>query len=221
MRESRFVFGLEAVPDVWALRRVHRVDAQLGDADVVDYAFQRQRALAGIDDLPAHLLKVVALSWVDLSAGSAVVQSFVSPEFDEDALLGLLFERLAAGPGVVWNAGGRELAILKRRALLYPDLPTSGLFASPARILDLSAELALAAGEALNVRDEMVRMIGAGSLPELGPAQTWQVWNAGRGENILGQCEAGALKTALLWLRASSSGCKELEELLESRLAAL
>ncbi|WP_417067657.1 hypothetical protein [Niveibacterium terrae] len=221
MSGKRFIFAIEAVPDVEALRRIYRIDDQLSDADVVDYALQRQRALAGIDDLPAHLLRIVALSWVDLSAGSAAVQSFVSPEFDEEALLGLLLERLSTRPAVAWNAGGRECAILRRRALLHPGLPASGLFASSARVLDLSAELALASGEALNVRDEMVLMMGAGSLAAPGPVQTWLAWNAGLSGQILRQCEAGALKTALVWLRVSEGGCKEREVLLQSRLVAL
>lgn len=218
MSESRFVFAIEAVPDVEALRRVYRIDAQLGDDDVVDYAFQRQRARVGVDELPAHLVKIVALSCIDLSCADAPMQSFISPEFDEPALLGLLLERLAVRSAVHWNAGGRERAILMRRALLHPGLSAPGLSASSGRLLDLSAELALAPGEALGFRDEFALLLGADCAPVASAFQTWQDWKAGR---IQTHCEAAALKTALVWLRVCEDGCKEREVLLQSRLVAL
>ncbi len=49
---ATLVFDIETIPDVAGLRSLHELDGALSDAEVAEYAFQKQRAKNGSDFLP-------------------------------------------------------------------------------------------------------------------------------------------------------------------------
>ena len=55
-------FDIETVPDVEGIRRIHKLPAELADAEVAEVAFQKRRTQSGSDFLPPHLQKVVVVS---------------------------------------------------------------------------------------------------------------------------------------------------------------
>ena len=55
-------FDIETVPDIGGLRRLHRIGAEIPDADVAEMAFHARRQKNGTDFLPLHLQRVVAIS---------------------------------------------------------------------------------------------------------------------------------------------------------------
>lgn len=224
--KAGLAFGLETVPDVAGLRLAYELKSSLSDADVADYAFQRQRAFTGVDDLPFHFQKVVAVCWVLFDSEGLKFESYAGPALGEGELLRRLDEQLKSGSciKVAWNGRARELPILKNRALLYPR---SGLdFRSVAEegggVEDLAAFLAVPAPHILSARDELVRMMGGRCPVAMDVFGTWLAWSAGRYADVRAQCEAGALKTALLTLRHVSWGDDAgLEADLRARLASL
>ncbi|MCG9088942.1 3'-5' exonuclease, partial [Laribacter hongkongensis] len=57
-------FDIETIPDISGLRAVRQLSPDMPDADVAEWALQRQRAKSGSDFLPHHLQRVVAISCV-------------------------------------------------------------------------------------------------------------------------------------------------------------
>ena len=56
---ATLVFDIETIPDIAGLRTLHELPAALSDAEVAEFAFQRQRAKNGSAFLPLHLQRGV------------------------------------------------------------------------------------------------------------------------------------------------------------------
>src|SRR5512139_2386699 len=115
------VFDIETVPDAAGLREVLELDPALADADVVELAFQRRRAMTGGDFLQLHLHKVVAISCVLREKDALRVWSLGTTEDGEGVLIQRFFDGIEKyTPQLVsWNGGGFDLPVLHYRGLVH------------------------------------------------------------------------------------------------------
>lgn len=110
------VFALDSVPDVAALRRLNRLPAELSDAEVAEFAFQRQRAANAADDLPGYLQQLAAYACCWLDEQGFQLRSAAGP--DEPALLQSLFAHLGQGRQLLrWSEREASVEGLRWRAL--------------------------------------------------------------------------------------------------------
>src|SRR5262249_53851835 len=114
-------FDIETVPDIAGLRRIHGLAAEMSDAEVAEFAFQRRREATGSDFLQLHLHRVVAISCALRERNSFRVWS-VGEACDAE---GELLQRFFGGSGeltpqlVSWDAGGVDLPRPHYRALVH------------------------------------------------------------------------------------------------------
>lgn len=115
-------FDIETIPDIAGLRSLHSLlDADISDADVAEYAFQRQRQKNGSDFLPHHLHRVVAISCVLRWSDRVHVSTIGQPGDSEARMLETFFALIEKyTPQMVsWNGGGFDLPVLHYRALIH------------------------------------------------------------------------------------------------------
>ena len=137
------VFDIETVPDIAGLRTLHELPATLPDAEVAEFAFQRQRARNGSDFLPLHLQRVVVISCALRSDDGFRVWSLAEPKTERSGVSvkanagespryagaksgeGEIIQRFFDGvekftPQMVsWNGGGFDLPVLHYRGLIH------------------------------------------------------------------------------------------------------
>ena len=137
------VFDIETIPDIAGLRSLHALPATLPDAEVAEFAFQRQRAKNGSDFLPLHLQRVVVISCALRSDDGFRVWSLAEPKPERSGAAvkanagesrryagaksgeGEIIQRFFDGvekftPRMVsWNGGGFDLPVLHYRGLIH------------------------------------------------------------------------------------------------------
>ena len=86
------VFDIETIPDIAGLRALHDLPAALADAEVAEFAFQRQRAKNGSDFLPLHLQRVVVISCALRSDEGFRVWSLAEPKSGEGEIIQRFFD---------------------------------------------------------------------------------------------------------------------------------
>ena len=112
-------FDIETVPDVGGLRRLHRLDSKIPDAQVADMAFQLRRQATGGDFLPLHLHRVIVISCALRERDDFKVWSLAGES--EGELVQRFFDGIEKyTPQLVsWNGGGFDLPVLHYRGLIH------------------------------------------------------------------------------------------------------
>lgn len=215
-------FDIETVPDVAGLRILHGFDASLPDAEVAEFASQKQRARNGSDFLQHHLHRVVAISCVLRWSDRIIVKTIGSPEDSERDMIATFFDTLARyTPQLVsWNGGGFDLPVLHYRAMRHgisaPRYWDTGdgdhadsrdfkwnnyISRYHQRHLDLMDMLALYQPRASVPLDDMARLCGFPGKLGMDGSRVWEAFMDGRIEAIRNYCETDAANTYLLYLR--------------------
>jgi predicted PolB exonuclease-like 3'-5' exonuclease len=93
----------------------------LPDAEVAEFAFQRQRARNGSDFLPLHLQRVVVISCALRNNEGFRVWSLAEPKSGEGEIIQRFFDGVEKlTPQIVsWNGGGFDLPVLHYRGLIH------------------------------------------------------------------------------------------------------
>lgn len=115
-------FKIKTIPDIAGIRLIHELPADLPDYDVAEFAFQRQRAKNGCDDLPGHLQQIIAISCVSHHEGRGIeIFTLGEKEEGEASILNAFFERICElkPQFVSWGGAGFDLPILRCRALKH------------------------------------------------------------------------------------------------------
>ena len=114
-------FDIETIPDIAGLRQLHDLPVTLADAEVAEFAFQKQRAKNGSDFLPLHLQRVIVISCAMRSDEGFRVWSLAEPKSGEGEIIQRFFDGIAKyTPQIVsWNGGGFDLPVLHYRGLIH------------------------------------------------------------------------------------------------------
>ncbi len=212
-------FDIETVPDIGALRMLHRVPDAVADADVAEMAFHRRRqATGGSDFLPLHLHRVVAISCSLRDRNNFTVWSLGDPAEPEGNLLQRFFDGIEKyTPQLVsWNGGGFDLPVLHYRAMMhgvqarrYWDLGDDDrefrfnnyINRYHSRHLDLMDVLSMYQGRAAAPLDEIAQLLGFPGKLGMSGAQVWDAYQAGDIAGIRNYCETDAVNTFLVFAR--------------------
>jgi len=211
-------FDIETIPDVAGLRKLHELPMTLADAEVAEFAFQKQRAKNGSDFLPLHLQRVIVISCAMRNAEGFRVWSLAEPKSGE----GEIIQRFHDGIGkytpnlVSWNGGGFDLPVLHYRGLIhgvaaprYWDLGENDrdfkwnnyISRYHTRHLDLMDLLALYQPRANAPLDELARLMGLPGKLGMDGSAVWGAWLAGEIDAIRNYCETDVVNTYLVYLR--------------------
>ena len=114
-------FDIETIPDIAGLRQLHDLPATLADAEVAEFAFQKQRAKNGSDFLPHYLQRVIVISCAMRGDDGFKVWSLAEPKSGEGEIIQRFFDGIAKyTPQIVsWNGGGFDLPVLHYRGLMH------------------------------------------------------------------------------------------------------
>ncbi|MRR49696.1 MAG: 3'-5' exonuclease [Rhodocyclaceae bacterium] len=216
------VFDIETIPDVPGLRELHELPAELSDAEVAEFAFQKQRAKNGTDFLPHHLQRIAVISCAMRSDEGFKVWSLAEPRLKEAEII----QRFFAGvekytPQIVsWNGGGFDLPVLHYRGLIhsvvaprYWDMGEGDYRDSRdfkwnnyisryhTRHLDLMDLLAMYQPRAAAPLDQMAKLMGLPGKLGMDGSAVWGAWQEGRIDEIRDYCETDVVNTHLVFLR--------------------
>ena len=243
------VFDIETIPDVAGLRSLHELPEALSDAEVAEFAFQKQRARNGSDFLPHYLQRVAVISCVLRGDEGFKVWSLAEPKLGEADII----QRFFAGiekytPQIVsWNGGGFDLPVLHYRGLIhgvcaarYWDMGEGDYRDSRdfkwnnyisryhTRHLDLMDLLAMYQPRANAPLDELAKLMRLPGKLGMDGSAVWGAWLDGRIDDIRDYCETDVVNTYLVYLRfqqmrgAMSTEVREAEEsFVRDQLAAI
>ncbi len=219
---ATLVFDIETIPDVAGLRSLHELDGALSDAEVAEYAFQKQRAKNGSDFLPHYLQRVAVISFVLRDAEKFEVRSFAEPEFGEAQIIQRFFNGIEKfTPQLVsWNGGGFDLPVLHYRGLIHGIMAprywemgegdyrdsrdfkwNNYISRYHARHLDLMDLLAMYQPRAAAPLDQLAKLMGLPGKLGMDGGAVWQAWLDGRIDEIRDYCETDVVNTYLVYLR--------------------
>jgi len=211
-------FDIETVPDIAGLRRLHELPATLADAEVAEFAFQKQRAKNGSDFLPLHLQRVVVVSCALRSDEGFKVWSLAEPKLGEAEIIQRFFGGIEKyTPQLIsWNGGGFDLPVLHYRGLMhgvvasrYWDLGEDDrdfkwnnyISRYHTRHLDLMDLLAMYQPRANAPLDQLVKLMGLPGKLGMEGGAVWEAWQAGEVDAIRDYCETDVVNTYLVYLR--------------------
>jgi predicted PolB exonuclease-like 3'-5' exonuclease len=219
------VFDIETIPDIAGLRTLHELPATLPDAEVAEFAFQRQRAKNGSDFLPLHLQRVVVISCALRSHGDEGgfrVWSLAEPKAGEGEIIQRFFDGIEKfTPQIVsWNGGGFDLPVLHYRGLIhgvtaprYWDMGEGDYRDSRdfkwnnyisryhMRHTDLMDLLAMYQPRGSAPLDQLARLMGLPGKLGMDGSAVWGAWLDGRIDEIRDYCETDVVNTFLVFLR--------------------
>ncbi len=211
-------FDIESIPDIAGLRRLHELPEALADAEVAEFAFQKQRAKNGSDFLPLHLQRVVVISCAMRSDEGFRVWSLAEPKSGEGEIIQRFFEGIAKyTPNLVsWNGGGFDLPVLHYRGLIhgvtaarYWDMGEDDrdfkwnnyISRYHTRHLDLMDLLAMYQPRANAPLDQLVKLMGLPGKLGMDGGAVWGAWLDGKIDAIRDYCETDVVNTYLVYLR--------------------
>ncbi|WP_374515100.1 hypothetical protein [Niveibacterium sp.] len=203
-------FEIATVPDVAGIRAIYDLDAALSDSDVADYAFQRQRATDGHDDLLPHLQRVVEISFACWGDDRLTVSSLAAANSAEGALIARFSQELTelGGTAACWGANQRQRPVLNLRSLIHASLISelTGRACAELRhpfagIADLSQHLSAFAPDGGVPLHQLAQLLGAGRAQALTGAQVWDAWRSGAAASVTADCERRALASLRVLLR--------------------
>lgn len=209
-KHSLVAFDIATVPDVAGIRAIYDLDAALSDSDVADYAFQRQRATDGHDDLLPHMQRVVEISFACWGDDSLTVTSLAAVDAAEGGLIARFSQQLAqfGGTAACWGANRRQRPVLNLRSLIHVSLMSelTGRACAEslhpfAGIVDLSQQLSGSASDGRVPLHQLAQLLGAGRAQALTGAQVWDAWRSGAAASVTADCERRALASLHVLLR--------------------
>ena len=219
---ATLVFDIETIPDVAGLRSLHELDAALSDAEVAEFAFQKQRAKSGNDFLPLYLQRIVVISYVLRDSEKFQVRSLAEPESNEAQIVQRFFDGIEKfTPQLVsWNGGGFDLPVLHYRGLIHGAVAprywemgegdyrdsrdfkwNNYISRYHARHLDLMDLLALYQPRAAAPLDQLAKLMGLPGKQGMAGDAVWGAWLEGRMDEIRDYCETDVVNTYLVYLR--------------------
>jgi predicted PolB exonuclease-like 3'-5' exonuclease len=211
-------FDIETIPDIAGLRLLHGLPATLADAEVAEFAFQKQRAKNGSDFLPLHLQRVVVISCALRADDGFKVWSLAEPKSCEGEIIQRFHDGIAKyTPQIVsWNGGGFDLPVLHYRGLIHgasaprywdmgeddKDFKWNNYISRyHTRHLDLMDLLALYQPRASVPLDELAKLMGLPGKLGMDGSAVWGAWQAGQIDAIRDYCETDVVNTYLVYLR--------------------
>ncbi len=211
-------FDIESIPDIAGLRHLHDLPESLADAEVAEFAFQKQRAKNGSDFLPLHLQRVVVISCALRNDEGFRVWSLAEPKSGEGEIIQRFFDGVAKyTPNLVsWNGGGFDLPVLHYRGLIhgvtaarYWDLGEDDrdfkwnnyISRYHTRHLDLMDLLAMYQPRANAPLDQLVKLMGLPGKLGMDGGAVWGAWLDGQIDAIRDYCETDVVNTYLVYLR--------------------
>ncbi len=211
-------FDIESIPDIAGLRHLHDLPDTLADAEVAEFAFQKQRAKNGSDFLPLHLQRVVVISCALRNDEGFRVWSLAEPKSGEGEIIQRFFDGVAKyTPNLVsWNGGGFDLPVLHYRGLIhgvtaarYWDLGEDDrdfkwnnyISRYHTRHLDLMDLLAMYQPRANAPLDQLVKLMGLPGKLGMDGGAVWGAWLDGQIDAIRDYCETDVVNTYLVYLR--------------------
>jgi len=216
------VFDIETIPDIAGLRTLHELPAALPDAEVAEFAFQRQRARNGSDFLPHHLQRVAVISCALRGDEGFKVWSLAEPRLNEGEIIQRFFTGIEKyTPQLVsWNGGGFDLPVLHYRGLMhgvaaarYWDMGEGDYRDSRdfkwnnyisryhTRHLDLMDLLAMYQPRANAPLDDLAKLIGFPGKLGMDGSKVWDAFQQGRISEIRDYCETDVVNTYLVLCR--------------------
>lgn len=211
-------FDIETIPDIAGLRHLHDLPESLADAEVAEFAFQKQRAKNGTDFLPLHLQRVVVISCALRNDEGFRVWSLAEPKSGEGEIIQRFFDGVAKyTPNLVsWNGGGFDLPVLHYRGLIhgvvaarYWDMGEDDrefkwnnyISRYHTRHLDLMDLLAMYQPRANAPLDQLVKLMGLPGKLGMEGGAVWGAWLDGQSDAIRDYCETDVVNTYLVYLR--------------------
>lgn len=211
-------FDIETIPDVAGIRTLHDLPADLPDAEVAEFAFQKRRAQNGSDFLPLHLQRVVVISCALRSANQFHVWSLAEPQVNEGQIIQRFYDGVEKyTPQLVsWNGGGFDLPVLHYRGLIhgvraerYWDTGENDrdfkynnyLSRYHSRHLDLMDLLAMYQPRANVPLDDLAKLCGFPGKLGMDGSAVWGAYLAGRIDEIRDYCETDVVNTHLMFLQ--------------------
>lgn len=211
-------FDIETIPDIAGLRALHDLPATLADAEVAEFAFQKQRAKSGSDFLPLHLQRVIVISCAMRNDEGFKVWSLAEPKSGEGEIIQRFFDGIAKyTPQIVsWNGGGFDLPVLHYRGLIhgataprYWDMGEDDrdfkwnnyISRYHTRHLDLMDLLALYQPRGSAPLDQLAKLMGLPGKLGMDGSAVWGAWLAGEADAIRDYCETDVVNTYLVYLR--------------------
>ncbi len=219
---ATLVFDIETIPDVAGIRTLHALAAELSDAEVAEYAFQKQRAKNGTDFLPHYLQRVIVISYALHDGSRFMVRSLAEPESGEAQIIQRFYDGIEKfTPQLVsWNGGGFDLPVLHYRGLIhgvtaprYWDMGEGDYRDSRdfkwnnyigryhTRHLDLMDLLALYQPRAAAPLDQLAKLMNLPGKQGMAGDAVWSAWLEGRIDDIRDYCETDVVNTYLVYLR--------------------
>ena len=212
-----FVFDIETVPDVDAGRRLYELGG-LGDQEVAEIMFHKQREATGSDFLRHHLHRIVAISVVLRSADRFKLWSLGDAAAPEEELIARFFDGLERySPTLVsWNGSGFDLPVLHYRSLLHGVVArrywetgeddtsfrwNNYLSRFHQRHTDLMDVLSGYQPRASASLQDIALLLGLPGKLGMHGALVWERYLGGDVEAIRNYCETDALNTFLVYLR--------------------
>jgi hypothetical protein len=216
------VFDIETIPDVAGIRALHGLPDDLVDAEVAEFAFQKQRAKNGSDFLPHYLQRIVVISCVMRSDEGFKVWSLSAPKLAEGEIIQRFFGGIEKyTPQLVsWNGGGFDLPVLHYRGLIhgveaarYWEMGEGDGFDARdfkwnnyigryhMRHLDLMDLLAMYQPRANAPLDELAKLMGLPGKLGMDGSAVWGAYQDGRIDDIRDYCETDVVNTYLVYLR--------------------
>ena len=215
-------FDIETIPDIAGLRKLHELPDTLAEAEVAEFAFQKQRAKNGSDFLPLHLQRVVVISCALRNDDGFKVWSLAEPKAGEGEIIQRFYDGIGKyTPQIVsWNGGGFDLPVLHYRGLIhgvtaprYWDMGDGEFNDSRdfkwnnyisryhTRHLDLMDLLAMYQPRANAPLDQLVKLMGLPGKLGMEGGAVWETWLAGGIDAIRDYCETDVVNTYLVYLR--------------------
>jgi len=216
------VFDIETIPDVAGLRKLHELPDDLPDAEVAEFAFQKQRAKNGSDFLPHYLQRIVVISCVLRNDEGFRVFSLAEPKLSEGGIVQKFFDGIEKfTPQIVsWNGGGFDLPVLHYRGLIHgvtaPRYWDTGegdyrdsrdfkwnnyISRYHARHTDLMDLLALYQPRANAPLDDLAKLMGLPGKLGMDGGAVWGAYLDGKIDDIRDYCETDVVNTYFVWLR--------------------
>ena len=211
-------FDIETIPDIAGLRALHELPDTLADAEVAEFAFQKQRAKNGSDFLPHHLHRVIVISCAMRSDEGFRVWSLAEPKSGEGEIIQRFYDGIGKyTPNLVsWNGGGFDLPVLHYRGLIhgvaaprYWDMGEDDrdfkwnnyISRYHTRHLDLMDLLAMYQPRANAPLDELAKLMGLPGKLGMDGSAVWGAWCDGQIDAIRDYCETDVVNTYLVYLR--------------------
>ncbi|MCL4495091.1 MAG: 3'-5' exonuclease [Firmicutes bacterium] len=207
---STFVFDLETIPDLVALRRLQHVNDDVSDEAVLESADLNSQSLK-----PAfQQIVAIAGAWIAPNGALRRLTALGDLSWSEAELVQEMFRIIVEGhPRLAgWNTGGFDLPVLVYRAMVH-HIATPGFYQigepyhgyrkrfDEEGHIDLMDILSFYGASTRLKLDEMAAVLGVPGKLGTDGSQVFSLYQEQRIADIRTYCETDVLTTALVWAR--------------------